>query len=86
MTNLMVNGQTQRAKGTASLYVTATRPHLPVQYTEHGKIDNQASDLVMTFSKWGEAVTVTAPAGAVAYSSLGAGPTPTTPLGPPILT
>ena len=87
MANVTVNGQTQRAKGTASLYVTASRPHLPVQYTEQGKIDNQASNLVMTFSKWGEAVDVIAPTGAITYSSLGPGPgtTPTT-AGPPVLT
>ena len=38
MTNETVNGQTQRAKGTANLYVTTSRPHLPVQYTENGTI------------------------------------------------
>jgi hypothetical protein len=87
MVNVTANGQTQRAKGTASLYITASRPHLPVQYTEQGKIDNQASSLVMTFSKWGEPVNVSAPTGAIAYSSLnaGSGTTPTT-AGPPVLT
>ncbi len=30
MTNQIENGQTQRAKGTASLYVTVSHPHLPV--------------------------------------------------------
>ena len=86
MTNQVVSGQTQRAKGTADLYVTTSRPHLPVQYTENGKIDRIASKLVMTFSKWGEAVSVTAPQGAVTYSSLGVGngTTPTT--RPPVLT
>ena len=54
MTNQVVSGQTQRAKGTANLYVTTSRPHLPVQYTENGKIDNVASTLAMTFSRWGE--------------------------------
>jgi hypothetical protein len=86
MTNEVVNGQTQRAKGTAVLYITTSRPHLPVEYTENGKIDKVASKLVMTFSRWGEDVTVTAPTEAVTYSSLGVGngTTPTTE--PPVLT
>jgi len=86
MTNETVEGQTQRAQGTADLYVTTSRPHLPVLYTENGKIDKVASKLAMTFSKWGEAVSVSAPSGAVSYASLetGAGTTPTT--GPPVLT
>jgi hypothetical protein len=86
MTSQFVDGALQRAKGTASLYITASRPHLPVQYTEDGKIDKVASKLVMTFSRWGEAVSVTAPRAAVTYLSLGGGngTTPTT--GPPVLT
>ncbi len=59
MKNEVVNGQLQRAKGTADLYVTTSRPHLPVEYTEKGKIDKVASTLVMTFSRWGEHLTVT---------------------------
>ncbi len=86
MTNEVVSGQTQQAQGTAVLYVTTSRPHLPVQYTENGKINKIDSKLVMTFSKWGEVVSVTAPQGAVSYSSLGVGngSTPTTQ--PPVLT
>jgi len=86
MSDQVVNGQTFKAKGNADLYVTASRPHLPVEYTENGKINKIASKLDMTFSKWGEVVSVTAPTGAVPYASLGAGngTTPTT--GPPVLT
>jgi hypothetical protein len=86
MTNQRVNGQLQRVKGTAHLYVTSSRPHLPVEYTENGKIDKVASKLVMTFSRWGEPIALTAPRGAITYASLGAGngTTPTT--GPPVLT
>lgn len=86
MSDQVVNGQPYRAKGKADLYVTASRPHIPVEYTENGKINKIASKLDMTFSKWGEVVSVTAPTGAVPYASLGAGngTTPTT--GPPVLT
>ena len=86
MTNEVVDGQVQRAKGTADLYITTSLPHLPVQYTENGKINKVASKLVMTFSKWGEDLAVTAPTGAVTYSSLGAGNATTPATGPPVLT
>jgi hypothetical protein len=86
MTNEVVGGQLQSAKGTADLYITTSRPHLPVQYTENGKINKIASKLVMTFSKWGENLAVTAPTGAVTYSSLGAGNGTTPSTGPPVLT
>lgn len=90
MSNQIVNGQTQKAKGTAILYLTTSHPHLPVEYTENGTItvggQSAKGKLEMTFSRWGEAVTVNAPQGAVSYSSLGAGngTPPTT--GPPVLT
>ncbi len=86
MVNQVVQGQLLRAKGTANLYVTTSRPHLPVQYTENGTINKTKSSLVMTFSRWGEPVHVTAPKGAITYDSLGVGngTTPTT--GPPVLT
>ena len=63
MTNQSVNGELQRVKGTAHLYVTASVPHLPVEYTENGKIDKMASKLVMTFSRWGEPVARDRPPG-----------------------
>jgi len=90
MSNQIVGGQTEKAKGTATLYVTTSRPHLPVEYTENGTItvggQRAKSKLDITFSRWGEAVTVNAPPGAVSYSSLGAGngAPPTT--NPPVLT
>jgi hypothetical protein len=91
MINQTVNGQLQRAKGKATLYVTTSRPHLPVVYTENGKIGTTASNLaasklVMTFSKWGKPVTVTAPKGAVSFASLGVGNGSVPSSGPPILT
>ena len=63
MTNVVIGGETQRARGTATLYVTTSLPHLPVEYTQNGKIDKVQSTLVMTFSRWGEIVNVTAPQG-----------------------
>jgi hypothetical protein len=91
MINQTVSGQLQRAKGKAMLYVTTSRPHLPVEYTENGKIGAAGSKLVtsklvMTFSKWGEAVSVTAPKGAVSFASLGVGSGSVPSSGPPILT
>lgn len=86
MTNQRVNGQLQRVKGTAHLYVTASVPHLPVEYTENGKIDKVTSKLVMTFNRWGEPIALTAPRGTVTYASLGAGNGTTPNTGPPVLT
>ncbi len=86
MVNQVVEGQVQRAKGTAYLYITTSRPHLPVQYTEDGTINKTKSTLVMTFSRWGEAVHVSAPKGAVTYASLGVGNGTTPITGPPVLT
>ena len=71
----ITNVQGESAKGTATLYVTAGARHLPLRYVEQGTLGSgkQASKLKfsLTFSGWGEPVPVTAPAGAVAYSSLG---------------
>ena len=86
MVNQVVSGQLERAKGTANLYVTTSRPHLPVQYTENGTVNKVKSSLVMTFSRWGEPVHVTAPKGAVTYDSLGIGNGTTPSTGPPVLT
>ncbi len=86
MKNEVVNGQLQRAKGTANLYITTSRPHLPVEYTEKGKIDKVASTLSMTFSRWGERLTLSAPHDAVTYASLGVGNGTTPSTGPPVLT
>lgn len=67
--------QGQPAKGTATLYVTASRPHLPVAYVEKGTIGGGSSrttlDLTIRFSTWGRQVSEVAPSGAVPFSSLG---------------
>jgi lipocalin len=76
-----IAGQTEAPKGTASLAVRASAPHLPVRYTQQGTDDNARSETTVTFSRWGESVDITAPSGAVSYASLGSGSVPTTPGG-----
>ena len=79
MTNVTVDGQTEHARGTAELATTSSSPHLPVQYVEHGRIDGQATDFVMSFSRWGKPVVVVAPPSALSFSSLGPGATSSPP-------
>ncbi len=78
-----IGGQSIAPKGTATLAVRATSPHLPVRYTERGTQDRVRTVSTVTFSRWAEAVAITAPTGAVPYASLGvgAGTVPTTPSG-----
>ena len=81
----------QPASGTATLYVTASRPHLAVRYTEKGTVGTGSAkstlNFEITFSKWQEAVDVSAPSGAVPFAALGAsqGTSPPAP-GPTVLT
>ena len=67
----------QPARGTATLYVTAARPHLPVRYVEKGTVGSGSSrstlSFEISFSGWGTPVAVGAPSGAVPFASLGAG-------------
>lgn len=56
--------------GTARLDVRSGRPHLPVRFSGSGSANGQQTTLNVTFGQWGERVGVTAPDGAVAYSSL----------------
>jgi len=65
-------------KGTARLDI-ASSSHLPVQFTGSGSVDNQQAVESVVFSQWGESVSIAAPAGALAYSSIQIGgitPTP----------
>jgi hypothetical protein len=71
--SIKIGGQTIAPKGTATLAVRTATPHLPVRYAERGTQGRQKSVSSVTFSRWGEAVTITAPSGAVPYASLGAG-------------
>jgi hypothetical protein len=81
---LTVGGQKVAPKGTATVAVRATAPHLPVRYTERGTEDRQTTRSTVTFSRWGTTVPVTAPANPVTYASLGSGSgtVPSSPSGP----
>lgn len=57
-------------KGKATLYVAATGSPLPIRYNGTGKQKKQKETGQVTFSKWGETVNPTAPAGAVPASSI----------------
>jgi hypothetical protein len=74
---------TATPKGTATLVVRATAPHLPVRYTEQGTLSGQRSSDTVSFSKWGEPVRITTPSGAIPWAQVGAGsgPVPPTPGG-----
>ncbi|MGH9079858.1 MAG: hypothetical protein ACRDYE_07270 [Acidimicrobiales bacterium] len=60
--------------GREQISFAATAPHLPYYLTGHlsGTVNQQPSteDDKVTFGRWGEAVHVAAPAGAIPYSSL----------------
>ncbi|HXQ60214.1 MAG TPA: hypothetical protein VN799_08940 [Acidimicrobiales bacterium] len=70
---------TPTPKGTATLAVRATAPHLPVRYTERGTLSRQQSSATVAFSQWGEPVHITAPVGAIAWAQVGAGSGPVSP-------
>jgi hypothetical protein len=78
-----IAGQTIALKGTATLAVRSAAPHLPVRFRESGSADGQQSVSTFTFSRWGAAVSLTAPTGAVPFASLpaGSGSVPSNPSG-----
>jgi hypothetical protein len=57
-------------KGTAILYVSATRSPLPISYHGTGKQQKKPETGTITYSKWGETVNPKAPAKSVPASSL----------------
>jgi hypothetical protein len=57
-------------KGTATLYVSAKGSPLPIRYLGTGIQKKQKETGQVTFSKWGETVSPTAPTGAVPASSI----------------
>lgn len=65
----------QPARGRATLYVSEGRHPLPVRYVERGTVGGGSSasklSFSITFSSWGENLGVTAPTGALPFTSLG---------------
>ncbi|HVC68873.1 MAG TPA: hypothetical protein VNC61_01280 [Acidimicrobiales bacterium] len=72
-------GPTPTPKGTATLAVRAAAPHLPVLYRERGTLKHQRSSATVSFSKWGEPVHISTPAGAIPWAQIGAGSGPVSP-------
>jgi hypothetical protein len=58
------------AKGSVVVYVSTNPPYLPVEVVTTGSLDGQSGTTVVTFSRWGEAVAITAPGGATPISSI----------------
>ena len=58
------------AKKSQVLYVSTTAPYLPVEVVTSGSLDGQSGTTVVTFSRWGESVSVVAPSGATPISSI----------------
>ena len=73
LTNIKVAGELQKSKGTAHLYITASKPHLPVSYSERGTLNGTRTTFSIVFSKWGKPVTVTPPTGAVPFATIDTG-------------
>jgi len=67
---VQIAGQTQTLTGTATLEISPSS-HLPVRYRESGTSAGQSTSFTMTFADYGEAVSESAPPGAVTYPSIG---------------
>ena len=80
---ITIGGQTEAPKGTATLAVRASSPHLPVRYTERGTEDHQKSRSTVTFTAGGRPSLSRPRPMPVTYASLGvgSGSVPTTPSG-----
>lgn len=60
------------ATGTMTLYVSDSAPYLPVEAVVTGTLSGQSGRSTLTFSHWGEAVSVSAPSSSTPYSLLAA--------------
>jgi hypothetical protein len=56
-------------KGSAVVYISAVAPYLPVETVYHVTENGRKTTVTGTFSKWGEPISVTAPAGSVPYAA-----------------
>jgi hypothetical protein len=68
------NGSTKKVTIPVRLYVDAKGRSLPVLYTANRTVDKKKESASVTFSGWGEPISVTTPSGAVPIGSLGASP------------
>jgi hypothetical protein len=58
------------AKGSEVLYVSDVAPYLPVELVESGTYEGHSGSSTLTFSSWGEPISVTAPSGATPESAI----------------
>jgi hypothetical protein len=58
------------AKGSEVLYVSTVSPYLPVEFVVSGTYAGHSGTSVVTFSDWGEPISVIAPSGATPESSI----------------
>jgi hypothetical protein len=58
------------ARGSMTLYVSTAAPYLPVELVTQGSLAGQNASATVTFSRWRQPVSVTAPASATPFSSL----------------
>lgn len=70
VTPVTVAGQTESVKGTATLEVSQDT-HRPLRYSQSGTLQGQKTTFTMTFSRYGQPVSVTPPVGAVTFPSIG---------------
>jgi hypothetical protein len=68
------SGSTKKVTIPVRLYVQAKGRSLPVLYTANRTVEKQKEAASVSFSGWGEPISVTAPSGAVPIGSLGASP------------
>jgi hypothetical protein len=61
---------TQGVSGTAVIYVTIGRPHLPVEFSGEAHDAQRHVTDIGAFARWGEHLALTPPTGAIALSSL----------------
>jgi hypothetical protein len=60
----------QGVTGSDVLYVSTSAPYLPVAFIQSTSLNGQSNTLKLTFSSWGEKVSVRAPTGATPFSSI----------------
>lgn len=64
------SGFPQGTTGSVTVYVSTISPHLPVEAIQTATYKGHSERAVITFSGWGESITLTAPKGAVALNTV----------------